>query len=145
MKGFCPFSQCSPLNVQGFHLTAWVDTQKRFRCVQAFFKLHGDPVHRATWDKDSVVVLFCLYQPCSRWISSLSSHIGSGRPLASYLKSMLHSMKYLSGSQAASSIDCASRAESTPSVRNCIRWHLEGSGRKVFGFVAIPLVSSSMF
>ena len=46
-------------------------------------------------------------------------------------------MKYLSGSQAASSIGCASRAESKPSVRNCIRYHLKDSGRKVLGSVAI--------
>ena len=54
-------------------------------------------------------------------------------------------MKYLSGSQAASSIGCDSRAEFTPSVRNCIRCHLEGCGRKVLGSVAIRLVGSSMF
>ena len=66
------------------------------------------------------------------------------RPLASYSSSMLHSVKFLSGSQEASSIGCTSGAESTPSVRNCIRCHLEGSGRKVLGSVAIRLVSSNM-
>ena len=53
--------------------------------------------------------------------------------------------EYLSVSQAASSIGCSSRAESTPSVRNCIRCHLESSGRKVLESVAIRFVSSSMF
>ena len=53
-------------------------------------------------------------------------------------------MKYLSESQAASSIGCASRKEFTPSVRNCIRCYVEGSGRKVLGSVEIRLVSSGV-